>query len=110
MKFKIRCFCLKYAKKVSRLKKEKLSKLENILNKYETTQKGIETCSEYLSAKFEYESLLNEKTEGTILRSKTVVYEQNEKSSKYFLNLEKRNSSNNTIKILVDEESTSDKN
>ena len=78
--------------------------------KYETTQKGVETCPEYLSAKFEYENNLNEKTKGPILCSKTLIHEQNEKSSKYFLNLEKRNASNNTIKVLADENLTTDSN
>ena len=54
----------------------------------------------YLRAKIEYENILNNKTEGAILRSKTKIYEENEKSSKYFLNLEKQKAVRNTIKML----------
>ena len=53
-----------------------------------------------MKAKIDYENTLNNKTEGTILRSKTRIYEENEKSSKYFLNLEKQNAVQNTIKML----------
>ena len=67
-----------------------------------------------MKAKLDYESLLNQKTEGVILRSKIKIYEENEKSSKYFLNLEKQNAVRNTIKMLkknpeTDEEITNGK-
>ena len=38
------------------------------------------------------------------MRSKSTIYEQNEKSSKYFSNLEKRNAINNTIKMVIEDE------
>ena len=53
-----------------------------------------------LRFKIDYENILNNKTEGAILRSKTRIYEKNEKSSKYFLNLEKQSAVRNTIKML----------
>ena len=37
-----------------------------------------------------------------ILRSRCQIYEHGEKSSKFFLNLEKQNATNNTIKRLHD--------
>ena len=43
---------------------------------------------------------MNQKSEGVILRSKIKIYEENEKSSKYFLSLEKHNAVRNTIKML----------
>ena len=46
--------------------------------------------------------MLYEKTCGSILRSKTTIFEQNEKSSKYFLSLEKKNAIQNTIKLLLE--------
>ena len=71
--------------------KDKFQRLEAVLKKYESTPAGLNTQSpEYLTAKIEYETMLNEKTKGTILRSKATLYEQNVKSSKFFLNLEKK--------------------
>ena len=47
------------------------------------------------------ESYFDKKTKGAILRSKCQYHEQNEKSSKYFLNLEKKREENNTVKMLT---------
>ena len=46
---------------------------------------------------------MDEKTNGYILRSKTNWYENGEKSSKFFLNLEKKRAIQNTIKVLLDD-------
>ena len=46
---------------------------------------------EYYKYKNELESIYNFIAEGIILRSKASWYEHGKKSSKYFLNLEKRN-------------------
>ena len=53
--------------------------------------------------KQEYEAILDKKTMGMILRSRCQNYEHGEKSSKFFLNLEKQNATNNTIKRLHDQ-------
>ena len=45
---------------------------------------------EYNSVKQELEQIYNYITEGIILRTRTDWYEEGEKSTKYFLNLEKR--------------------
>ena len=51
---------------------------------------------------------LGSRTNGAILRSKAQWYEEGEKSSKFFLNLEKEKSVNNTVKLLSDVASGSD--
>ena len=43
-----------------------------------------------IDSKSEIEELLNEKTKGTIFRTKTRWYEESEKNTKFFFNLEKR--------------------
>ena len=48
------------------------------------------------------------KTKGHILRSKVSWHEQGEKSGKFFLNLEKRNGSHNTIKLLASDSQASE--
>ena len=47
--------------------------------------------NEYYTLKAKLEKLLNKKIKGTILHSKARWYENGEKNSSYFLNLEKRN-------------------
>ena len=99
LKYKIRAYCIKHSKEKAKEKREKFQKLEKIIKEYETHPS--ENSENYLASKLEFEQLLNEKTAGNILRSKTTIYEENEKSSKYFLSLEKRNASQNTVKALL---------
>ena len=99
LKYKIRAFCIKHAKERAKERREKFQKLEKVIKEYETHPS--ENLENYLASKLEFERLLNERTAGNILRSKTTIYEENEKSSKYFLSLEKRNASQNTIKALL---------
>ena len=56
---------------------------------------------EYAESKAFLKCYFDKKTQGAILQSKSEFYEQNEKSSKYFLNSEKRIGENNTVKKLV---------
>ena len=60
-----------------------------------------ELLLEYNRSEDELESLYNYVTEGIILRSRSSWYEQGEKSSKYFLNLEKRNRSKSQIRKIL---------
>ena len=55
----------------------------------------------YEQNKSRFELIKNEKTNGHILRSKTENYQYGEKSSKFFLNLEKKAAIQNTIKSLA---------
>ena len=50
--------------------------------------------------KHDLKMILNERTQGAIVRSRTKWYEEGEKNSKHFINLEKRQSSNKTINRL----------
>ena len=65
--------------------------MEEVIQKYENTPMDSQTITpdQYLVNKLAFENHLNDKTNGYILRSKVRTYEQNEKSSKYFLNLVK---------------------
>ena len=65
----------------------RLAELENII----TTNSTEEVITVYNNCKSDLEALYNYMTEGIIMRSKSNWYEFGEKSSKYFLNLEKRN-------------------
>ena len=58
---------------------------------------------EYHKFKAELEEIYDYITEGIILRSKTDWYELEEKSTKYFLNLEKRNRAKSHIRKIYNE-------
>ena len=84
--------------KASRLYLErKVKSLEIQLN----SDCSEELLLEYNRSKDELESLFNYITEGIILRSRISWYEHEDKSSKYLLNLEKRNKSKSQIRKIL---------
>ena len=90
MKYKIRCFCIKFAKTIAKEKRKKLEDLEMKIKQFENCPLDSISSELYSASKLEFEALMEEKTKGYILRSKVDWYEDGKKSSKSFLNLEKR--------------------
>ena len=98
---------MKYSKEKAHERKCRRSFLEK---EVKTLKLGIiaesskELLEEYHPYKNELESIYNYITEAIILRSKVDCYEYGEKSSKHFLNLEKRNKAKSHIrKIVIDD-------
>ena len=91
LNFKMRQFCMSYSKQKSCERKQKRisleSKLESLENNITVMSTDLE-LKEYNSVKQELEQIYNYITDGIILRTRTVWYEEGEKSTKYFLNLE----------------------
>ena len=75
-------------------------KCEKIISQYVSSE-NRPSDAEYAESKIYFEDFFDKKNQGAILRSKCIVHEQNEKSSKYFLSLEKKLGENNIIKKLV---------
>ena len=94
VKYKCRDLSRKISIEKSRERKSRRVELENRLAELEniiTTNSSEEVITVYNNCKSDLEALYNYITEGIIMRSKSNWYEFGEKSSKYFLNLEKRN-------------------
>ena len=77
------------------------SKLKKLENNITVTSTDLE-LKEYNLVKQELEQIYNYITEGIILRTQTTWYEEGKKSTKYFLNLEKRNKYKTHIRKLID--------
>ena len=75
----------------------KLTKLESVISQNYTQEMEIRINE----TKEEIEKLIEDKTKGAILRSRAQWTEEGERPSKYFLNLEKRNSNNKTVSRLT---------
>ena len=60
---------------------------------------------EYHKSKHQLEEIYDYITQGIILRSKVDWYEHGEKSSRYFLHLEKRNKAKSHIRKIVNSDS-----
>ena len=94
VKYKCRDLSRKISIEKSRERKSRCVEMENRLAELEniiTTNFSEEVITVYNNCKSDLESLHNYIKEGIIMRSKSNWYEFGEKSSKYFLNLEKRN-------------------
>ena len=108
LKYDVRKFSIKFSKDRSKLKKIDKQYHENIVQSFESNPNVSILQEEYNNSKIWLESWYTETTKGAILRSKAEWYENGEKSSKFFLNLEKNNSIKNTIRKLYVNNDNSD--
>ena len=96
LKYKMRSFPITYSKNKARDRKAERLRLESKVNHLESTL-TTDTCEElkkeYEESKAKLEQLYDYFTQGAITRSKCSWYEIGEKSTKYFLNLEKHRKS-----------------
>ena len=92
IKYTVRKFSINFSKRLAKERRETVSHLEKTVTNFETkpSHESETTEIQYIAAKNELENINNRKTEGYILRSKCQWYEAGEKSSKFFLNLEKK--------------------
>ena len=104
IKYKCREFSRNFSIKMSKERKARRLALEMKLANLEgliLSNSSHDLLEEYSKCKSDLESLYNYITAGIILRSKSEWYEHGEKSSKYFLNLEKRNKAKSHIRKLL---------
>ena len=64
----------------------------------------VSSQAKYFDKKSELEKMYDYITEGIIIRSRTVWYEQGERNSKYFLNLQKRQKGKTQVRQLLSKE------
>ena len=103
LKYEIRNFTIMFTKKHAKTVCKEKEKLENELIILEDNLNQSENLNRYNDAKFQLDNIYNKIAEGIKVRSKCNWYEFGEKSSKFFLNLEKKNAIQGTIrKLLVD--------
>ena len=109
IKYRIRQMSIKYSKERAREKRERVSKIENLLRTCE------ENCSKCPSnenfeqleiLKIEYDNIYEDLAKGAIIRSKATWYEKGEKSNKYFLNLESHNKIKSSVRKIFNAEGT----
>ena len=102
LKYELRKFSISFAKNKNKELLAQKEKHERIITNYESTENRPPEV-QYAESKAFLEDYIDKKTAGSILRSKCEFYEQNEKSTKFFLNLEIKNSEKNTVKKLLTE-------
>ena len=77
----------------------RLAELENMI----ATNSSEEVVTEYNNCTSDIETIYNYTTAGIIMRSKSNWYKFGEKSSTYFLNLEKRNKAKSHVCKIITE-------
>ena len=93
-KYKIRAHAIQYSKRKAMERKEKEMNLQKEFAKAKQlfdSDPNTNNANAFNSVKEKLELLYEEKLQGIIIRSRTRWWEHGEKSTKYFLNLEKRN-------------------
>ena len=108
LKYKVREVSKQYSVDRDKERKAKRKKLELRVKELEVliSSNAEETViQEYNDCKHQREEIYNYITQGIILRYRVDWYEHGEKSSKYFLNLEKRNKAKSHIQKILNSDS-----
>ena len=101
-KCEIRTVTLSYSSYKAKTLRQRESNLQNQIKTLEASlDKSDENIAEYNNVKKEYEDLQVKKAQGIIIRSRASYVENNEKCTKYFLGLEKRNYNTKYIRTLI---------
>ena len=102
IKYCIRGYSIEYSKDKARKQNDEIKLLQQEVSNLESYLDDDEMKkAEYAEAKRRLEEHMERKTNGTIIRAKIRWYEEGEKSTKYFYNLEKRNQQKKTVKKLI---------
>ena len=88
LKYEIRKNSIQFSKTLSKIKNRERLELENKLKVFEANS-VLQCDNEYLDCKERLDNLYQEQINGIRIRSRCDWYEYGEKSSKFFLNLEK---------------------
>lgn len=109
LKMIIRSESITYSQAKAKQEKQNFKKMEaeiHTLHALVNQNNNPTTMKELKKKQADLEEIRKKEVEGIMLRSKARWYESGEKNSKYFLNLEKRNYTNKTIKELTKEDGT----
>ena len=101
LKYKIRQFSIKYSKNRCRERRNRETELSKKLMNLERNLND-NNIQEYENVKTELVDIENEKIQGQIVRSRIEWSEKGEKNTKFFFELEKKNSTRRHIKKLHD--------
>ena len=100
LKFEIRKLSIEFSKETAKKEKLETMFLENKLKVLESNLNYLQN-PEYIEHKNNLENIYQKKVNGLRIRSKSEWYEHGEKSSKFFLNLEKSRAAQSQIRHLL---------
>ena len=100
MKYEIRKFSISFSKNLAKTERIIQTNLESGVKNLKQNFKDEEDFNAYSSCKLELENIYDKKAEGAKIRSKCEWYQDGEKATKFFLNLEKQEAMNTTVRHL----------
>ena len=101
LKYEIRRFTISYCEQRNKKDVAERTYLENKLKSLENVLDNYHNLESYHNIKNKIEEIYEKKVEGARIRSKCLWYEEGEKSSKFFFNLEKRRGIQGQIRKLI---------
>ena len=102
LKYEIRKFTINFSKNKAKNKRKEKAFLENKINKLEqVSDDNNNNKIDYEICKGKLNEIYDDISNGIKIRSKCNCYEYGEKSSKFFLNLEKHRAAQNTVKKFL---------
>ena len=101
LKYEIRKLRINFSKKLAQNSRKLQRDLETKIKNLEQDIINEDKLNEYKTAKDEFENFYDNGATGVNIRSKCDWYQYSEKSTKYFLNLEKQKAVNGTVKKII---------
>ena len=101
LKYEIRKFSSQYSKNLAKIQNIERQKLENQIKELETNVSDKNSNIEYIACKDKLDAIYEKKANGLKIRSKCDWYEHGEKSTKFFLNLEKNRAVQSQIRNII---------
>ena len=101
LKYEIRKFIISYSKAIAKEERARRLKLENTLKSLENNLTDNFKKQQYELLNCELDEIYDKIAEGVRVRSRCQQYEEGEKSSKFFLNLEKVRGSQRKVRKLI---------
>ena len=97
-------FSISFSKNLAKTERIIQTNLENRIKTLEQNFKNEEDFNAYSLCKLELENIYDKKADGAKIRSKCGRYQNGEKPTKIFLNLEKQKAINTAIRHLIDDD------
>ena len=101
LKYEIRKFTINFSKKLVKEENKDRNLLEKELKKREKNRNNFQANEYYLECKQKLQNIYTKKVNGIRIRSKCNWYKNEEKSTKFFLNLEKYRATQGRLRTII---------